>query len=143
MICEIVSYPAPEGADREEIVDDAKSVVPKWKANPDLIRKHFLWSDDGEKCCGVYLWKSREAAERAHDATWRREVETRTGKAPEIFSGNAASGTLAFRRRADGGYTVALADLHEHLINGDSFRYLHRFLPGLRTAWKTTRARRW
>ena len=84
MICEIVSYPAPAGADREAIVEDARSVVPKWKANPDLIRKHFLWSDDGERCCGVYLWKSREAAERAHDATWRREVENRTGQAPDI-----------------------------------------------------------
>ena len=84
MICEIVSYPAPAGADREEIVEDAKTVVPKWKANPDLIRKHFLWSSDEEKCCGVYLWKSREAAERAHDATWRGAVEKRTGQAPEI-----------------------------------------------------------
>jgi hypothetical protein len=84
VICEIVSYPAPVGANREEIVEDAQTVVPKWRSNPDLIRKHFLWSDDGQRCCGVYLWKSREAAERAHDASWRGEVEKRTGQAPEI-----------------------------------------------------------
>lgn len=84
MICEIVSYPAPEGASRADIVEDAQSVVAKWQANPDLIRKHFLWSDDGKRCCGVYLWTSRDAAERGHDAAWRRDVEKRTGEPPEI-----------------------------------------------------------
>lgn len=84
MICEIVSYPAPPGASREEIVDGAQGVVAHWRANPDLIRKHFLWSDDGTRCCGVYLWKSREAAERGHDAAWRKEVERRSGEAPQI-----------------------------------------------------------
>jgi hypothetical protein len=66
------------------MIADAQHVVPKWRANPDLIRKHFLWSDDGKWCCGFYLWKSREAAERAHDAAWRKDVERRTGAAPEI-----------------------------------------------------------
>ena len=84
MICEIVDYPAPEGASREEMIADAETVVPKWRAQPDLIRKHFLWRDDGRRCCGVYLWKSREAAERAHDAAWREAVRQRTGEAPEI-----------------------------------------------------------
>jgi hypothetical protein len=84
MICEIVSYPAPPGATRDEIIADAETVVPRWRAEPDLIRKHFLWRDDGRRCCGVYLWKSREAAERAHDAAWRAAVVKRTGEAPEI-----------------------------------------------------------
>jgi len=84
VICEIVSYPAPPGATREEIVKSAQAVVPKWRAEKDLIRKHFLWSDDGTRCCGVYLWRSRAAAERGHDAAWRAEVEKRTGEAPEI-----------------------------------------------------------
>ena len=84
MICEIVSYPAPAGANREEIIEDAESVVPKWQAQPDLIRKHFLWSADDQRCCGVYLWKSRDAAERAHDAAWRDAVAKRTGEVPEI-----------------------------------------------------------
>lgn len=84
MICEIVSYTAPPGLDRDGMIEDAMSVVPKWQAQPELIRKHFLWSSDREKCCGVYLWKSREAAERAHDAAWREAVENRTGQAPEI-----------------------------------------------------------
>lgn len=84
MIGEIVKYPAPAGISREEVIADAESVIPKWQANTDLIRKHFLWSDDKKSVCGFYLWKSRDAAERAHNAEWRAAVEQRTGSAPEI-----------------------------------------------------------
>ena len=84
MIGEIVKYPAMPGVSREETVEDAKTVIAKWQAEPDLIRKHFMWSDDGKWNCGVYLWKSREAAEAAHNDAWRKAVEERTGQAPEI-----------------------------------------------------------
>ncbi len=84
MIGEFVRYPAPEGADRTDIVLDARSVIPKWRAEPDLIRKHFMWSDDGKWLSGFYLWKSREAAEAAHNAEWREAVRERTGALPEI-----------------------------------------------------------
>lgn len=85
MIGEIVSYRAPAGVkDRETIVADAHSTVPKWRSNPDLIRKHYMWRDDGKYVCGFYLWKSREAAEQGHDAAWRKAVEERTGEPPTI-----------------------------------------------------------
>jgi hypothetical protein len=84
MIGEIVRYRAPAGARRDDMIEDARAVVAKWRANPDLIRKDFLWSDDGEWCCGFYLWRTRAAAERAHDTAWRAAVEQRTGAAPEI-----------------------------------------------------------
>ena len=83
MIGEFVRYPAPEGADRADIVLDARSVVPKWRAEPDLIRKHFMRSDDGKWLSGFYLWKNREAAEAAHNAEWREAVRERTGALPE------------------------------------------------------------
>jgi glycine/D-amino acid oxidase-like deaminating enzyme len=70
-----------------------------------------------------------------------RACVARTEKAPEVYAGNAASESLAFRRREDGGYTVALADLHEHLVNADSFRYLRCFIPSLRASWSNTRFR--
>ncbi len=84
MIGEFVRYPAPKGATREDVIEAAYEVVPRWQANPDLLRKHFLWSDDKKWICGFYLWKTREAAEQGHDAAWQAEVEQRTGKAPEI-----------------------------------------------------------
>ena len=43
-----------------------------------------MWSDDKVWLSGFYLWKSREAAEAAHDAEWRHKVKERTGEYPEI-----------------------------------------------------------
>lgn len=84
MIVELVTFPAPPGAGWDDILSDARHVVPKWRANPQLMRKHFLLSDDGHECAGLYIWPSREAAEAAHDAAWRASVEKRTGALPTI-----------------------------------------------------------
>ncbi len=70
-----------------------------------------------------------------------KSTVARTAPAREVFDGNAAMPGLAFRRRADGGYTVALGDFHEHYLGADTLRYLPRFLPALRASWKDTRLR--
>lgn len=41
---------------------------------------------------------------------------------PEIFAGNAVDSRLAFRRRADGGYTLAPGSGHDVYIGPDAFR---------------------
>jgi hypothetical protein len=84
MIIELVTFRAPPGADWDDILKDARAVIPRWRANPDLLRKHFLLSDDGRECGGLYVWSTREAAAAAHDAAWRAAVEARTGAAPAI-----------------------------------------------------------
>lgn len=65
----------------------------------------------------------------------------RTSAAPEIFPGEGCGNDLAFRRRADGGYTLALINLWEHFVGRDSFRYLREFLPLLWTSRSHTRVR--
>ena len=65
----------------------------------------------------------------------------RTAPGPEIFAGGAAGPDLAFRRRLDGGYTLALCDYNEHFLSRDSFRYFGKFLPALRASWGETRVR--
>jgi hypothetical protein len=84
MIVELVTFKAPPGADWDDILTDTRAVIPRWRANPDLLRKHFLLSDDGLECGGLYVWPTREAAEAAHDAVWRAAVEQRTGAPPII-----------------------------------------------------------
>jgi hypothetical protein len=84
VIVELVTFPAPPDAGWDDILSEARHVVPKWRANPQLVRKHFLLSEDGAQCAGLYIWPSREAAEAAHDAAWRAGVEKRTGAAPVI-----------------------------------------------------------
>ena len=86
MIVELVTFKAPPDADWEAILADARATIPRWRANPDLRRKHFLLSEDGSECAGLYIWPSREAAEKAHDAAWRAGVEKRTGSAPTIVT---------------------------------------------------------
>lgn len=84
MILELVLFKSPQGKSREEILEDAKHTLPRWQANADLLRKHYLLSDDGFEGGGVYIWPSREAAEKGHDAEWRAGVEKRTGSQPVI-----------------------------------------------------------
>lgn len=84
MIVELVTFRAPPGADWDAILKDARATIPRWRADPTLMRKHYLLSEDGTECAGLYIWPTRAAAEAAHDAAWRAAVAQRTGAAPTI-----------------------------------------------------------
>lgn len=47
---------------------------------------------------------------------------------PEVFAGAAADRNFAFRRRADGGYTLAPGEFHELYLGPDAFRHFRAFL---------------
>lgn len=81
MIIEIVSFDMPEGFDDAALLEDARGVADHWRANPELIRKHFAKSDDG-RVAGIYVWPDRAAAKRAHDAAWIERFRARTGTEP-------------------------------------------------------------
>jgi hypothetical protein len=83
MILELVLFNSTPGMDRAAILEDAKHSIPHWRANPDLARKHYLLSDDGYGG-GVYIWPSKEAAQRGNDVAWRESVKKRTGFEPVI-----------------------------------------------------------
>jgi hypothetical protein len=81
MIIELVLFKSPPGQDRNAVLADARLTIPHWQANPDLLRKHYLLGEDGTGGA-VYIWPSREAAQKAHGPQWRAGVEQRTGSAP-------------------------------------------------------------
>ncbi len=58
-----------------------------------------------------------------------RATVAATAPCAEVFAGNAADDRLAFRRRADGGYTLALCDFHEHFIGRDTLARMRTFWP--------------
>jgi len=84
VIVELVTFRATPGADWNAILTEARATIPRWRANPQLVRKHYLLSEDGAECAGLYIWTTRTAAEAAHDAAWQAAVEQRTGAAPTI-----------------------------------------------------------
>ncbi len=86
MIVELVTFQFPAGHDRDSELEAVRGVVGKWAANPELIRKHFLWGvGEAEGTgAGFYIWPSIEAARRAHDDAWRESIKKRTGGYPTI-----------------------------------------------------------
>lgn len=57
------------------------------------------------------------------------------------FPGGAADPTLAFRPRADGGYTVAHGFSHDFYLGPDAFRHFGAFREQVKSGLKTTRLR--
>lgn len=55
----------------------------------------------------------------------------RTAPAPEVLKGNLFDAKFGIRRRQDGGYTIAPADLLEHPVTPSSFRYFFKFFRAL------------
>ncbi|MBL9057446.1 MAG: FAD-binding oxidoreductase, partial [Rhodobacteraceae bacterium] len=59
----------------------------------------------------------------------------------QVFAGNAADDRFAFRRRADGGYTLAPGASHDFFIGPDAFRHFGAFLPVLKKDFRSTNFR--
>src|SRR6185437_9595579 len=84
MITEIVIFSIPDGMTREEVVANYRRSSPGWRANPDLIRKNYLYDADNRRAGGVYLWRNMDAARRARDAAWLERVRRNYGSEPVV-----------------------------------------------------------
>ena len=65
----------------------------------------------------------------------------RTAQLPEFFAGNASDGTIAFRRRQDGGFTLAAPNRQTFSLGPSGFRHALKYLPLIRQSAKSTRYR--
>lgn len=70
-----------------------------------------------------------------------RSTVGRTNPAPEMLDYNASLPGMAFRRRADGGYTVTSADMAEHFVGPRSFKYFKKYLTLLRVSSRDVKLR--
>ena len=68
-----------------------------------------------------------------------RSTVSRTAPMAEVFAGNGADETLAFRRRADGGYTISISNFHDLYLGPDAFRHFFKWLPVAKEHWHETR----
>ncbi len=83
MIVEFVQFSYPPGMTREQILEDARTTIPRWRANEELIRKHYIAGEDGVGGA-FYIWPSKAAAQRGHNAEWLANIKARTGATPTI-----------------------------------------------------------
>ena len=84
MITELVLFGLPQGMTREQVAAFFRGNAPKWQANPDLIRKNYLYDPAAERGGGVYLWPDIAAAKRAHDDAWCENIRKTFGSEPVI-----------------------------------------------------------
>lgn len=84
MITEYVLFAVPKHLTRAEIVAGMHEVAPRWRAEPELIRKTFVYDAAAGQAGAFYLWKNRAAAERAHDAAWRQRIRSTYGSEPTV-----------------------------------------------------------
>jgi len=70
-----------------------------------------------------------------------RSSVSATAPMKEVFKGNAADETLAFRRREDGGYNISISNLHDLYLGPDAFRNFFKWLPVAAEHWRETKLR--
>jgi hypothetical protein len=82
IITAIVPFQLPEGISPEDVKMAYGQSAPLFQGMPGLVRKYYLHGAD--RTGGVYLWESREAAERMYSDAWRQQIADRFGAPPEI-----------------------------------------------------------
>ena len=83
MITATVQFKYAKGTSREVAMKNLKASVPRFLGAKGLIRKHYLYSDNGIGG-GAYLWESREAAETMYTPEWRKQLAKRYGAEPTV-----------------------------------------------------------
>ena len=83
-ITEIITFGIPDGMTREDVVANYRRSAPSWRANPDLIRKNYLY-DAESPSRGRRLSVAHDGrARRARNAAWLERVRTTHGSEPVV-----------------------------------------------------------
>ena len=79
MITVLVQFKVPEPLSREKAREIFSSTAPKYREIHGLIRKYYILSQDGKTAGGIYLWNSREDAERLYTEEWKKFILDKYG----------------------------------------------------------------
>ena len=87
--------------------------------------------------CAAGVWTSRFSRNLGIDLPQLgvKASVLRTKPAPLITQSAVDSGSVAFRRRQDGGYSIARGGAHVFELVPDAFRYLRPFWQAYRRSW--------
>jgi hypothetical protein len=83
MITAIVRFPLPQDLSPEDVKRAYEYSAPQFREAPGLVRKYYLHGAD-QTGGGVYLWRSREAADAMYSDAWRQRIAERFGTPPTI-----------------------------------------------------------
>lgn len=84
MVTAVVQFKLPAPMSRDQAKAVFLSTAPKYQEAPGLMRKYYLLSEDGGTAGGVYLWKSKEDAERLYTKEWKSFIKEKYGADPSI-----------------------------------------------------------
>ena len=84
MITAVVQFKLPEPITIDQAAEIFTSTAPKYRDLEGLVRKYYLLSQDGRVAGGVYLWRSREHAERLYTDDWKRFIYDKYGAKPSV-----------------------------------------------------------
>ena len=84
MITAVVQFPVRQAIGRDKAREMFATTAPKYREVPGLVRKYYLLSEDGKSVGGVYLWQSKQDAERMYGAEWRKVIKERFGAEPSV-----------------------------------------------------------
>ena len=84
MITVVAQFKLPQPLTREQARQVFLSTAPKCRDMPGLVRKYYVVSPDGGTAGGIYLWKSREDADRLYTQQWTAFVREKYGTEPSL-----------------------------------------------------------
>jgi hypothetical protein len=84
MVTALVQFKIPAPMSRDRAKEVFSGTAPNYQRAQGLIRKYYLLSEDGGTVGGVYLWKSRNDAERLYTQAWMNFIKEKYGGEPSI-----------------------------------------------------------
>ncbi len=84
MITAVVLYDLPGSIGLEECRKHFTMIAPDFLKAPGFVRKQFICEQEGRVAGGVYMWESRQAAEKFYTGPWREGIRARYGNDPRI-----------------------------------------------------------
>lgn len=84
MITTLVQFQLPQRVSPEQAKEISLGSAPQYQQVPGLLRKYYVFSEDGSRAGGMYLWKTRQDAEHLYTEEWEKMVHEKYGAAPSV-----------------------------------------------------------
>ncbi|WP_028318750.1 YdhR family protein [Desulfobulbus elongatus] len=84
MITVLVAFKLPQPISLQQAKEIFLGTAPKYLDKPGLIRKYYFLNDGGTEAGGIYLWQSRQDAERVYTEEWKAFVRAKYGSDPSL-----------------------------------------------------------